>query len=104
MALRILEAAPTPCNLTGSIAAWTEAEAETWIGFLPPTVTVTASTDWSPLPAVITNSPHRASGKVELPVGPPYWTSCWSTHWGTSFGTVATMEVSLQFTMPAVKL
>ena len=44
-----------------SIALWIVPEAATWVGVLPPMVTVTASTDCFPLPAVITNWPHCAA-------------------------------------------
>ena len=80
-----------------SIALWIVPEAATCTGFLPPTVTVTASTDCLPLAAVITNSPHR----VDWPGAPwvlglPYCTCCWMTHAGTLPGTVTTIWVSLQ--------
>src|ERR1700719_1754072 len=85
-------------GLAASIALWIESEAATWVGALPPTVTVTASTDCLPLPAVITSSPQRA-GVVEA--GPPNWTCCWMVHVGTGIvperpGTVTVMAVSLQ--------
>src|ERR1700756_1478276 len=77
-----------------SMAAWTEPEAGTCLGALPPTVTVTASTDCLPLPAVITSSPQRACE-------PPYCACCWMVHSGTGGvplapGTVTVMAVSLQ--------
>ena len=51
---------PAP-GKAASIAAWIEPEAATWVvGALPPMVTVTASTDCLPLPAVMTSWPHCA--------------------------------------------
>ena len=49
-----------------SIALWIEPEAGTWVGGLPPTVTVTVSTDRLPLPAVMTSSPQRAVALAPL--------------------------------------
>src|SRR5207253_5460294 len=43
-----------------SIAPWIVPEAATWKGALPPTVTLTASTDCLPLPAVTTRGPQPA--------------------------------------------
>src|SRR6267143_961364 len=43
-----------------SIALWIESEARTWVGVLPPMVTVTVSIDCLPLAAVMTSSPQRA--------------------------------------------
>src|SRR5579871_3018297 len=59
-----------------SMAAWMESEAATWVGLLPPIVTVTASIDCRPLPAVITSSPQRA-------VDPPYCACCCTAQFGT---------------------
>src|SRR4029077_5171708 len=89
-----------------SMKAWTEPEAGTCTGCLPPTVTVTASTDCLPLPAVITSSPQRAGVVVEPGPGPPNWTCCWMVHSGTGIvperpGTVTVMVVSLQPVMVA---
>src|SRR5207253_1784480 len=47
-------------GLAASIAAWIEPEAATWVGVLPPTVTVTVSTDCWPAFVVMTSSPHTA--------------------------------------------
>src|SRR4029077_451313 len=88
-------------GLAASIAPWIEPEAATWVGALPPTVTVTASTDCLPLPAVITSSPQRACE-------PPYCACCWMVHRGTcgdpavAPGTVSTICVSLQLVILAV--
>ena len=41
-----------------SRAAWMEAEGATWVGCLPPTVTVTVSTERLPFPEIISNSPQ----------------------------------------------
>src|SRR6516225_7519309 len=77
-----------------SIALWIVAEAATWVGGLPPTVTVTVSIDCLPLPAVITSSPHWAAE-------PPYCTCCWMVQAGTPAGTVAIIELSPQLVMAA---
>ena len=54
---------------------------QTWVGALPPMVTVTASIDCLPLPAVMTSSPHRAAAAE-----PPYCACCCMAHDGTSAG------------------
>ena len=54
-------------GIAPSMAVWIEPEAATWVGTLPPIVTVTVSIDCLPLPAVMTSSPHCA-------VDPPYKT------------------------------
>jgi len=83
-----------------SIALWTLAEAFTWVGALPPRVTVTVSTDCLPLPAVMTSSPQRAAD-------PPNCACCWTVHAGSCGlpgrppGTVTVMLVSLQVAMTA---
>src|SRR5882757_2817098 len=59
------------------------------VGVLPPTVTVTVSTDFLPLPEVITNSPHWA-------FDPPYCVCCCMAQSGTPVGTVTVIWVSLQ--------
>ena len=46
----------------------------TWVGALPPIVTVTVSIDCLPPAAVITSWPHLAGAVV---AGPPYCTCCW---------------------------
>src|SRR5215472_1218021 len=55
-----------------SMAAWIDADAATWVGVLPRTVTVTASTDCLPLPAVMTSSPQRVDWPAGGLPGPPY--------------------------------
>src|ERR1700719_4277997 len=61
-----------------SIALWIVPEAGTWVGALPPIVTVTASIDCLPLDAVTISSPHFAGV-----VGPRYMVCCWIAHSGT---------------------
>src|SRR5258708_1734329 len=56
-------------GLAASIALWMLPVAATWVGALPPMVTVTESTDCLPLAAVITSSPHCA-------LEPPYCACC----------------------------
>ena len=56
-----------------------ESVAMTWVGALPPTVTVTESIDCWPLPAVTTSSPHCA-------VLPPYCACCCTAQAGTGVG------------------
>src|ERR1700739_3574552 len=51
-----------------SMALWMVPEERTCVGALPPTVTVTVSTDCLPLPAVMTSSPH-STGPGVLPAG-----------------------------------
>ena len=51
-------------GLATSIAAWIESVAATWVGALPPMVTVTVSTDCLPLPAVM-----NAEVGLEDPIG-----------------------------------
>src|SRR5207245_9113136 len=75
-------------GLARSIAAWTDAVGPTWVGALPPTVTVTVSIDCLPLAAVMTNSPQRAAV-----VGAPYSTRCCTGHTGTLPGTCAVIWV-----------
>src|SRR5579864_9068241 len=75
-----------------SIALWIVPEAETWVGALPPMVTVTVSIDCLPLPAVITNSPHCAAE-------PPYCACCCTAQAGTFEGTVPVIFVSVQVTL-----
>ncbi len=53
-------------GLAASIAAWTLAIAATWVGTLPPMVTVTVSMDNLPLAAVMTNSAQTA---LDVPAG-----------------------------------
>src|SRR2546430_2650985 len=79
--------------------------AVTWVGPLPPIVTVTASIDCLPLPDVITSWPHLA-GVGGVPVGgfgfgPPYWNCCWIGQFipagdSTAVGTEAVIVVSFQ--------
>ena len=76
------------------MAVWIEPEARTWVGALPPMVTVTASIDCLPLPAVITNWPHCAAE-------PPYFTCCWIGQAATPLGTVTVIVVSFQLPMVA---
>src|SRR5579864_2824841 len=72
-----------------SILAWMLSELLTWVGALPPMVTVTVSTDCLPLPAVMVNSPHCA-------VEPLYCVCCCITQLGTPLGTVTAICVSDQ--------
>ena len=72
--------------------------AVTWVGVLPPIVTVTASIDCLPLAAVITSWPHLAGAVV---AGPPYCTCCWIGQFipagdSAATGTWAVMVVSVQ--------
>ena len=60
----------------------------TWVGVLPPIVTVTVSTDCLPFAAVITSSAHCAGGALR----------CWTAQAGTPLGTVPRISVSLQLT------
>src|SRR5215472_1943982 len=83
-----------------SIDFWMVDPAGSSVGCFPPRVTVTASMDCLPLPAVITNSPHLA--RPPTVVGPPYWTCCCTRHVGTLAGTVAVIVVSLQLVMVAL--
>ena len=55
---------------------------------LPPTVTVTVSTDCWPLPAVMTSSPHRGlrPGSVRIAA------CCWKAQAGTVLGTVTVID------------
>src|SRR4029077_19353521 len=84
---------PTPVGDIGVVPA-------TYFGALPPTVTVTASTDCLPLPAVMSSSPQYV-----WPAGPARWLyccSCWIAHNGMPLapptdGTVTVICVSLQF-------
>ena len=62
-----------------SIAVWMLPEAATCLGVLPPTVTVTASIDCLPLPAVIISSPQLAEELL-------YCVCCWMTQAGTGVG------------------
>src|SRR5579864_7920870 len=66
-------------GLARSIAAWMEADAATWVGALPPMVTVTVSIDAWPPAVVIANSPQCA-------VEPPNMACCWIAHSGTLGG------------------
>src|ERR1700688_3641312 len=116
-----LEAAPTPCSRTGfhmstsslyapgltiikspgcaaSIAAWIVGlSVGTWVGALPPIVTVTVSTDCLPLPAVIRISPHFV-----LVAPGAYCACCCKPQSATPEGTVTTIWLSLQLVMGAV--
>jgi hypothetical protein len=58
------------------------------VGFLPPIVTVTASTDCLPLPAVMTSSPHCAA----------LCPCCVIGQFGTPVGTAPVIVRSLQLT------
>src|SRR5215468_4899709 len=64
------------------------------VGFLPPTVTVTVSTDILPLPASITSSPHFAV----VAVVPAYCTCCCTAQFGKPLGTLPVICKSPQFT------
>src|SRR5260370_34466370 len=83
---------PTPVGDIGVLPA-------TYFGALPPTVTVTASIDCLPLPAVMSNCPQ-----YELFAEPVRWLycgCCWIGHCGMPLeppvdGTVAVICVSLQ--------
>src|SRR5579864_4920409 len=77
-----------------SIALWTDWFAETWVGVLPPMVTVTVSTDCLPLPAVTSSCPHWA-------LEPPYCACCCIAQLGTPDGTVTRICVSDQLSMVA---
>ena len=82
-----------------SMASWMEwnvpAVGFTCVGCLPPTVTVTASIDCLPLPAVTTSSPQCAGE-------PPYWACCCRVHSGTLAGTLTWIWLSDQDVMVAV--
>src|SRR5215469_8059113 len=54
-------------GLAALMAAWRLADAATWVGALPPMVTVTVSTDCLLLPAVMINSPHCAVAVAARP-------------------------------------
>ena len=62
------------------------------VGALPPIVSVIASIDDLPLPAVITTSPHCAGG---API-------CWISQLGTPLGTLTVIDVSLQLVTGAL--
>ena len=68
-----------------SIALWIVGAGVTWMGALPPMVTVTVSIDCLPLPAVMTSWPHCA-------VEPPYCFCCCMAQLGTPVGTVTVIE------------
>src|SRR6516165_1169900 len=74
-----------------SSADWIVCPPARTVGCLPPIVTVTVSTDWLPLAAVITSSPHCAAE-------PPYTACCCTVQSGTPAGTVPVIEVLVQFT------
>ena len=81
-------------GLAASMAVWMLPLAKTWVGALPPIVTVTVSTVDLPLsPLVMTNSPHCAAE-------PPYCACCCMPHAGTepAGGVVPVIKVSVHVT------
>ena len=81
-------------GLAASIAVWMLPLAATWVGALPPIVTVTVSIVDLPLsPLVMTNSPHCAAE-------PPYCACCCIPHAGTepAGGVVPVIKVSVHVT------
>ncbi len=82
-------------GLAASIALWMLADAATWVGALPPTVTVTVSMDCLPLAAVMTNWPHCVE---VVPVGLYCACCCMRAIRHAAVGTVPVIVVSLQLT------
>ena len=77
-------------GMAASIAACIDAEAATWVGALPPIVTVTVSIDCCPLFVVTISWPHSTLD------APPYCACCWTAQSGTPEGMPTTIFESLQ--------
>ena len=79
-------------GVAASTTDWIVRPACSMVGALPPIVSVIASIDDLPLPAVITTSPHCAGG----------WPLCWTAQLGTPVGTSTVIDVSLQLVTGAL--